>query len=135
MSMGAIYVHDTKAEPYATQIVKGIKTIETRTRDVLGRFVGKRVLVIRTRSGHEAEVIGVVTIVSKTWLTADALVEHAEQTCIPAGSKYECKSGGKWCYFLRAPIEYCPIPLSELNVIHKTRSFAVVSFVRRNIDV
>ena len=38
--MPAIYVHETKQTPYASWIVRGDKVIETRTRNVLKKFVG-----------------------------------------------------------------------------------------------
>lgn len=126
--MPAIYVHDTKETPYAMQIVKGKKRIETRTRNVLKRFVGERVLVIRTRSGHKAEVVGEVTISCGGWLDAYALDDNRFFTLIPKGSKYDCTGDGKWCYWLTNATEYeKPIPLSEYEVITRTMSYAIVT--------
>lgn len=127
-SMPAIYVHDTKETPYALQIVKGEKPIETRSRNVLKRFVGERVLVIRTRAGHKAEVIGAVTISCSGWLDAYALDEQRNLTLIPKGSKYDCKQGGKWCYWLKNPTEYeKPCPLSDYEIITRTMSYAILT--------
>lgn len=126
--MPAIYVHDTKGTPYALQIVKGEKPIETRTRNVLKRFVGERVLVIRTRAGHKAEVIGEVTISCAGWLDAYALDEQRNLTLIPKGSKFDCKKGGKWCYWLKNPTEYDkPVPLSDYEIITRNMSYAIVT--------
>ena len=126
-TIGAIYVHDTKETPYAMQIVLGDKRIETRTRNVLRRFVGERVLVIRTRSGHKAEVVGEVTISSGGWLEARTLDENRHLTLIPEGSKFDCKSGGKWGYWLTSPIQYAvPVPLSEYTVITRNMSYAII---------
>lgn len=130
MIMYGMYVHETNAEPYATQIITGKKTIETRTRDTLGKLCGQRVLVIRTRSGHKADIIGSVLITGKIWLTASDLYERRDKTRIPKGSKYDASSFGKWCYFLSDPIELEPIPLSDTTVIKRNMSFARISFIK-----
>ena len=127
-SMPAIYVHDTNETPYALQIVKGEKLIETRTRNVLKRFVGERVFVIRTRSGHKAEVIGEVTISCSGWLDAYALDEQRNLTRIPKGSKFDCTGGGKWCYWLTSPTEYIkPYPLSDFEIVTRNMSYAILT--------
>ena len=127
-TIGAIYVHDTNETPYAMQIVKGEKRIETRTRNVLRKFVGERVLVIRTRSSHKAEVVGEVTISCAGWLEARTLDENRNLTLIPKGSKFDCHNGGKWCYWLKNPTEYeKPIPLSDLEIITRNMSYAIVT--------
>lgn len=128
-TIGAMYVHDTKETPYAMQIVKGLKFIETRTRNVLKRFVGERVLVIRTRSGHPAEIIGEVTIINARFYNAEELNTMRNLTRIPEGSKYDCTGNGKWCYWMADPEEYTkPIPLSECNVISRTMSYAIIEY-------
>lgn len=134
MVMGGIYVHETLAEPYATQIVTGKKTVETRGRDMLKRFVGKRVLVIRTTSKHGAEIIGSVEITGKGYWNAQQLAKHRDKTCIPEGSKYDT-GASRWAYTLENPIELEPIPLKDVAVLHRTLSYAFVSFERRNEDV
>ena len=124
----AIYVHDTKETPYAMQIVRGDKRIETRTRNVLRKFVGERVLVIRTRSGHKAEVVGEVTITCAGWLEARTLDENRHLTLIPEGSKFDCTKGGKWCYWLKNPTDYAvPVPLSEYEIVTRNMSYAIVT--------
>ena len=126
--MPAIYVHDTKETPYAMQIVKGEKRIETRTRNVLRKFVGERVLVIRTRSSHKAEVVGEVTISCAGWLEARTLDENRQLTLIPKGSKFDCHNGGKWCYWLKNPTEYeKPTPLSDFEIITRNMSYAILT--------
>ena len=127
-TIGAIYVHDTKATPYAEAIVKGLKPIETRTRNVLERFVKSRVLVIRTRSGHKAEVIGSVVIDKVRFHTAQEMDALRDKTLIPPGSKYDCQDGkGKWCYYLTDPVEFDkPIPLSDYKVITRNMSSATI---------
>lgn len=127
--IGAIYVHDTKETPYAMQIVKGLKPIETRTKAVLDRFLKCRVLVIRTRSGHKAEVIGSVFIDKCRYLTAKEMDAVRDKTLIPAGSEFDCQNGkGKYCYHLTDPEEFdMPRPLSDYPIITRTMSYAILA--------
>lgn len=126
--MPAIYVHDTKETPYALWIVKGEKPIETRSRNVLGKFVGERILVIRTRSGHPAEVIGEASMINSRFYTNAELDAMRNLTLIPKGSKYDCTGKGKWCYWLANVTEYeKPIPLTEYEVITRNMSYAILT--------
>lgn len=133
--MYGIYVHETQKEPYATQIVAGKKIIDTRTRDMLGKLVGERVLVIRTRSGHKADIIGAVTIIGKVWFADHVLNYIRDRTCIPKGSKYDTHNGGKWCYYIADPIEFIPMQLENLTVLSRNMSFAKISFLGGASDV
>ena len=128
MRTNAIYIHDTKAEPFTEWILSGKKTIETRTRDVLHHCLYTRVLIIRTRSGHDAEIVGSVYINNKGFFTKDQLDTMRSQTCISPDSKYNECNGGKWCYFLDKPERCDPVPLKDLTVYHRTMSYAVVSW-------
>ena len=125
--MKGIFIHDTRSVPYALAIAQGYKTIETRFRDVLGRFVGQRVNVIRTRSGRPAEVVGSVVITGKWFCRPEQFDEFSNRHCIPTGSRYDCHGRGKWCYDLSDPVALDhPVPLSSFRVSHKTRSFAII---------
>lgn len=121
--MFGIYIHDTMAEPYAIEIIHGIKTVETRTRDVLGRFIGQRVAVVRTCAGRKAQVVGTVKLVGKTFLTEIELDLIRDQTCIPRGSKYDCHNKGKWCYTLAEPERTNNKLLSDYKIICRTMSW------------
>ena len=124
----AIYVHNTRAVPYADAIASGLKPIETRTRDVLGRFVGKRVLIIRTEDGKKPMVIGSAFIRDKAFHDANTMDFLRDLTCIPPGSKYDCNGKGKWCYYMAHPVQFAePIPLDEFKVISRTRSHATLA--------
>lgn len=128
MTCPAIYVHETRATPYATAIASALKPIETRTRDVLGRFVGQKVLIIRTRDGHPADVVGSAVIASKRFYIAQELDAMRDLTLIPPGSKYDCHGRGKWGYTMTDAVLFSsPIPLSAYNVDRKTRSWAILS--------
>lgn len=126
--MYGIYVR----EPYATAIVKGQKPIETRTRDMLKRFVGKRVFIIATYGGKKpAEVIGRADILSKEFRTAEELDAMRDETLIPVGDKYDCTGKGKWCYRLKAePFYGCyrSYPLSYFPVTMHTRTYVKIEY-------
>lgn len=122
----AIYVRNTKEAAYADMIVKGEKTIETRTRDVLGRFVSHRVLIIRTGS-YSPTIIGSVIIKSKKFCSADEMNSLRNETKIPAGSKFDCHNAGKWCYELSDPVEWrTGLFLADFSVNKRTRSWAMI---------
>lgn len=123
----AMYVHSTKAEPYAELIASGAKTIETRTRDSLRQLVGHRVGIIRTRAGHPAELIGAVRITTSYRTSRDQYEDRRDRTLIPVGSKYDPKGlDGKLCYELADAVQTEPVPLSELMVQSKCRSYAII---------
>lgn len=127
MILPAIYVHSSTGIPYAEAIVRGAKPIETRNRDVLARFVGQRVLIIRTRNGKPSDVVGSAFIASKAFRTAQELDAMRDQTLIPPGSKFDCHGKGKWCYTLKWSSEYPhPVPLSAYSISSKTRSWAML---------
>ena len=122
--MIGIYVHNSIGVPYADDIVNGVKTVETRTRDVLGRFVGEPVAIVRTRDRHPADIIGIVAIVHKKFCTKEELDGMRDETCIPPGSKFDCNGKGKWCYFLTNPMKLTtPIPLSDVKIIKRNMSW------------
>lgn len=129
MNSIGIFVHETKAIPYATAIVEGYKTIETRTRNMLGKFVGQLVFVIKTSDNKPSEIVGWVRIKDAKYHTAEELDKMRDQTLIPPGSKFDCNGKGKWCYELSDPHK-CdePIPLSTLPCVRKTRSYVVFPF-------
>lgn len=122
--MIGIYVHNSIGIPYADAIVNGSKTVETRTRDVLGRFVGNCVAIVRTRDRHPADIVGVVHISHKKFCTKDELDGMRDKTCIPPGSKFDCNGKGKWCYFFDESMKMLkPIPLSDVVVVRRNMSW------------
>lgn len=122
--LNAVYIRQTRLVPYADAIVSGRKTIETHTRNTLGRFVGQRVLIIRTMDGHKPEVIGSVRIISACRRTQECLNELRNQTLIPPGSRFDSGPEGKWCYRLAEPVEYEEaLPLARFDILKKTRTF------------
>ena len=127
MILPAIYVHSSSGIPYAEAIVRGAKPIETRSRDVLARFVGQRVLIIRTRNGKPSDVVGSAIISRKDFHTVQELDAMRDQTLIPPGSKFDCHGRGKWCYTMKLSMAYeKPVPLSAYTIISRTRSWAML---------
>lgn len=122
----AIYVHQTRYVRYADAIVGGYKPIETRTRNVLGRFVGQPVLIVRTQDGKPAEVIGQATISKAEYHTKKELDAMRNKTLIPPGSRFDCSGRGKWCYTMTDPMPMKPVRLDALDVEYKTRSYAMI---------
>lgn len=124
----AIYVHESRAIPYASAIAAGYKTIETRSRDMLGAFLSQRVLIIRTRDGHPADIVGSAVIASKRFYSSQELDALRNKTGIPAGSKYDCHGRGKWGYTMTDAVLFSkPVLLSTYTIEHKTRSWALLS--------
>lgn len=121
--MIGIYVRNDNVW-YADAIVHGIKTVETRNRDVFGKFIGQRVAVIATRPGYKAEIVGSVMITDKKQYTAAELDLIRDKTMIPTGDKYDITGGTKWGYKLEQPFAFNkPVPLSIAEITKRNRSF------------
>lgn len=122
--MKGIYVNDDEF-PYSTYIVNGKKTVETRTKDVLGSLKGERIAIIRTKKGEQATVVGYVRISRYGKLTGQWLNENRNKTFIPVGSTHDIDNRsdvGKYCYFLEdaKPCDHFPLPK---NVVRHGRSW------------
>ena len=122
-----IYVNSSSMLPYADQIIRGEKKIETRNKDMLGMFVGQRVCIIRTVQGTKTQIVGSVLISRKEYRTKAELDGMRSQTLIPPGSKFDCYGDGKYCYYLSDPHPFRnPIPLDECKVVRKNRAYALI---------
>ena len=113
--MKGIYVNQLSAHgvPYADLIVKGIKTIETRSRNMLSACVGERVAIVRTIRGKKPEVVGYANIYAheKSKDRASDVIE----TYVPHGSQY-CDN--RHFYHLSLACECKPYPLPANAVRH-----------------
>lgn len=116
--MKGIFVNSDGCVPYADAIVSGIKTIETRSRDMLSHLVGEHVAVIRTRRGKNPTIVGYVFINSKVFADANQFELLREFTLIPTGSRYDCHGKGKWCYGLNGAERCEPYALPKDAVRH-----------------
>ena len=125
--MYGIFVNSDGCVPYADAIVSGIKTIETRNRDMLRDLLGTRVAVVSTHRGKNPTIVGYVSIVSRLFVNAKAFEIFRDATLIPVGSKYDVHGKGKWLYGL-ADAEKCePYPLPK-NAVRHGRSWCEFDF-------
>lgn len=122
-----IFVNSDGCVPYADAIVSGIKTIETRNRDMLSHLVGEHVAVIRTRRGKNPTIVGYVTIKGKAFANASEFELIREYTLIPVGSKYDVHGKGKWCYLL-SDAEKCEPWTLPRNAVRHGRSWCEFYF-------
>ena len=126
--MKAMFINENE-RPYAYYIVTGLKTIETRSRNMLAPLVGERVAVVRTFRGAPALVVGYVTVVDsarKDWYYLNA---HRGDTLIWGGSAYDTPV--RWCYFLEnaTECEWYPLPA---DAVRHGRSWCEFEEVTRN---
>lgn len=103
---------------YVEEIMRGNKTMETRSKNMLRALVGERVAVVRTGRGKKPTVVGTVYISDAEFIPADLWDMYREDTLVPWGSKHDCRGKGKWGYILEAPQECVPYPLPENAVRH-----------------
>ena len=115
--MKGIFVNEDGGVYYANAIVRGIKPVETRSRNMLKNLVGERVAVVRTHRKTGPMVVGYVTISLAVFHKAEWLDENRDLTLIPKGSKYDTQQG-RWCYWLRLPQRCKPYPLPKDAVRH-----------------
>jgi len=121
--MYGIYVNSTGCIPYADAIAQGYKTIETRSRDMLGRLVGERVAIIKTRRSKSPSIVGYATITGKFFCPVDKFDSYRNMTLIPTGSKYDCHGKGKWMYTMSEATSCTPYALPKNKVINHGRSY------------
>lgn len=117
--MYGIFVNDNEC-PYASYIAWGIKTIETRSKNMLSALVGHRVAVVRTSNTCKPYIIGYVDIVRASRENSAFLSENRNKTRIPVGSKYDTPE--RWCYFLDNAETCLVYPLPK-NAIRHGRSW------------
>jgi len=117
-----IYVSNERRTPWAGWIVSGLKEIETRNKNMLGKLVGERVAVIAT-GNHPPLIVGYVTITSALHVGKDLFDRRFRKyTMIEKGDRYDCTEKGKWLYYL-SDAEACnPMALPE-NIIRHGRSY------------
>lgn len=114
--MKGIFVNQLSAQgvKYADLIVDGVKTIETRSRNMLSACLCERVAIIRTVRGKKPVVIGYADMVG-TVHSEKTAAEYPESTFVPEGSAY---AGNKWFYLLRNAERCTPYHLPESTVRH-----------------
>lgn len=98
--MYGMFVNDNGCVHYALLLACGIKTIETRNRNMLSALVGQRVAIVRTHREKNPTVVGYVTITGSMFCNAEDFSKYENQHYVMPGSKYAPRDGkGKWFYF------------------------------------
>lgn len=125
--MYGIFVNERGAGKYATWLVSGQKTIETRNRDMLSALVGQRVAVVKTHRGMLPQrgpvVVGYVTITGKSFCAADDFQKHFSEHLVPEHSAYAPQNGrGKWFYHI-ADAETCEPYVLPVDAVRHGRSW------------
>ena len=116
--MYGIFVNENGGIRYADAIVNGIKTIETRNRNMLRALVGERVAVVRTRRNSRPTVVGYVDIVRDEFCPYCLFEMYRDETLIPPGSQYDVRGRGKWFYLLENAEKCATYPLPADAVRH-----------------
>ena len=106
--------------PFVDLIGSGSKPYETRTRNMLGRFIGEQILLTETGKGDpvvrfSAIVDSVIPVRSRSeW------ERYRQVACIPVGSEYDWKDDTKvkWLYHLANVRPVTPFPLPKDAVRH-----------------
>ncbi len=90
-----------RCHPFTVDILSGRKTVETRATDSLRPYVGRRVGIVRTGVGR-AVLVGFATIGEPIrYGTPESFRADYGRHRVPAGSVFDCGSGGRFGYPLR----------------------------------
>ncbi len=116
--MAGIFVNENGCVHYAELIVSGIKTIETRNRNMLKSLVGQRVAIVKTRRKKNPMVVGYVDITGSCFCPINMYEQYREKTCVLEGSIYDVHGKGKWFYYLENPEACDKFPLPKDAVRH-----------------
>lgn len=116
--MSGIFVADNGCVKYAVCIVKGVKVIETRSRNMLSALVGDRVAIIRTQKHRKPCIIGYADIVRASFCKAEDFDSFYNLHLVQPTSKYACHGKGKWFYWLANAEECRPYELPESAIRH-----------------
>lgn len=104
---------NSKSVPYADLIIDGRKLYETRNKDTLRPYVGRRVAIVRTGKG-KAQAIGMVTIGEPIMVTQEQFNQMRVLHLVPEGDKFDIQPGGvKYLYPIAAPERIEPRPVAH----------------------
>lgn len=116
--MKGIFVNENGGIPYAQAIVRGVKPIETRNKNMLSALVGERVAIIRTHRNKAPLVLGYATILWAEHCSKEYMDAIRSITLIPEGSEHDAGKSGKWCYYMADPVACDPFPLPFSAIRH-----------------
>lgn len=121
--MKAMFVEETGASHYAHWLAEGRKTIETRFKNTLGKLVGERVAIVRTRHGKLPLVVGYCVVTDCWFCPKNEFADYTNQHLIfNEGCKYFAKRTGKYMYEIRHAEKCEPYELPK-NAIRHGRSW------------
>lgn len=115
--MYGIFIRIDSGVMYAVEIATGRKLYETRTRNMLSKCIGQRVALIQTGKGRP-QIVGYADITGVEFQTAAWMAANRNLTRIPAGSKFDSDSRGKYCYKMENAVQCAPYELPETAVRH-----------------
>ena len=109
-----IFINSSKI-PFVDLIGSGSKPFETRTRNMLGRFIGERILIAETGKGSPVIRFSAVIDYAVEVHTRSAWERYRQDACIPVGSKYDWNENTKvkWLYHLTDVRMIGPVPLPQ----------------------
>jgi predicted transcriptional regulator len=97
---------NSKTIPYADLIIDGLKLYETRNKDTLRPYVGRRVAIVRTGTG-KAQAIGTVAIGKPIMVTQEQFRQLQTLHLVPEGSEFDIKpEGTKYLYPMLKPMRF-----------------------------
>ena len=100
--MASIVFINCKKFPFVTEIMDYLKQYETRTRNTLGRFLGKRILIAETGKGRPLVRCSAVIDEIIAVYTREEWERYLELTWVPVGSSYDWQPDTKvkWLYHM-----------------------------------
>lgn len=103
---------------FASLIVQGIKTIETRNTNSLRPYIGQRVGIIRTGAG-KAMLLGYATIDSVFVSNENDFHSRQHEHHVPIGSTFDIRANStKHCYRMTDPFMLPePVPVLSRGII------------------
>ena len=103
------------AAPFIDDIIDGRKTYETRTRDTLRQFVGRRVLLAETGNGRPVVRCSAVITCAVPVDDRATWRKMRRSTRVPSGSRYDWQPGTrrKWLYGLSGVVACWPFVAPE----------------------
>jgi hypothetical protein len=111
-----------KAQPFTDQILSGKKTIETRRKNSLRPYVGKKVGIIRTGKG-QAMLVGFAVIGEPIFYGTKAeFSADFSRHLVGDKSEFGFKQGGKFGYPLTSVTRCKPQPVFSRGIIARKLS-------------
>lgn len=106
---------NSSSAPFMTEIGAGLKTLETRSRNTLGRFVGKRVMLAETKQGGYLAMYTAIIRAAHRIDSPEAWEALRPLHRVPVGSKYDWKPDTrvKWAYEITSLRRLCPFRVPE----------------------